>query len=61
MVAEVIKSIKPLMIKVNKPSDKMLKGNVSISSNGLMIALIIPRNIEPTIAPHIVNSKPGMM
>jgi hypothetical protein len=58
IVMDVNHSIKPLITNVNSPSDKTFNGSVSIIKIGRIMALIIPRNTDPTKAPHRVSSKP---
>lgn len=58
MVIEVSHSIKPFITNVNKPRVSIVNGSVSINNIGRIKALIIPKKIDPTIAPQKVTSKP---
>jgi hypothetical protein len=59
IVTEVSHNINPLITKVKSPSDTMFNGRVTRSRIGLIMALMIPRNIDPIIIPHKVGSNPG--
>jgi hypothetical protein len=58
-VTEVKYNMNPLITNVKSPRDTKFRGNVSSMRIGLIIALITPRKMEPTIAPHMDNSNPG--
>jgi hypothetical protein len=51
-------NIRPFTIKVNNPNVTILIGSVNSITTGLIMALIIPRVIDPKIAPNKVTSKP---
>ncbi len=59
-VTAVSQNIKPLMTRVNKPSVNTFNGRVKMIRTGRMMALMIPRNTEPTMAPHMVRLNPSI-